>query len=291
MFLKKKTTISTENYWEKIAKIKELIANADAVVIGAGAGLSASAGLSYGGQRFEKLFPGYIKKYGFTDMYSAAFYSHKTLEEFWGYMSRHIYYNRYKQDINNCYKNLFTIMKDKNYFVITTNVDHLFQKTGFDKERLFYTQGDYGLFQCSLPCHNKTYDNKEIIYEMVEKQKDFKIPSELVPLCPKCKKPMTTNLRKDNAFVEDSGWHKAMDRYNGFIKENSSKNIVFLELGVGFNTPSIIKYPFWNMTYNNKKARFISINASEAICAKEITEQSILIEADISDVMEKLQEK
>lgn len=281
MFSKKKTITSTETCSEKIARVKACIENVDAVVIGAGAGLSTSAGLSYGGERFKRLFPDYMNQYGLSDMYSAAFYPHKTLEELWGYMSRHIYYNRYEQEINDTYKNLLHLVKDKNYFVITTNVDHLFQKTGFDKERLFYTQGDYGLFQCSAPCHDQTYDNKELIYEMVKKQKDFKIPTELIPVCPKCGKPMTTNLRKDNSFVEDSGWHKAMDRYSKFITENKNKRIVFLELGVGFNTPSIIKYPFWQMTYNNKNATFISINAKESICAKEIVNQSILIEDDI----------
>lgn len=285
MFSKKKTTLSTESYLEKIARIKGALQNADAVVIGAGAGLSASAGLTYGGERFQKLFPDYIKKYGFLDMYSAAFYPHKTHEEFWGYMSRHIYYNRYEQGINDTYKNLLSLVKDKNYFVITTNVDHLFQTTGFDKNRLFYTQGDYGLFQCSVPCHDQTYDNKEVIYEMVNKQTDFKIPTDLIPLCPKCGKLMTTNLRKDNAFVEDYGWHKAMDRYSDFITTNKNKKIVFLELGVGFNTPSIIKYPFWQMTFNNKDANFVSVNLDEDTCAKEIMDQSILIEEDIDKIL------
>ncbi|MFI3238715.1 MAG: Sir2 family NAD-dependent protein deacetylase [Lachnospiraceae bacterium] len=268
--------------------MKECIENADAVVIGAGAGLSTSAGLSYGEERFKRLLLNYMNQYGLTDMYSAAFYPYKTPEEFWGYMSCHIYHNRYEQEINDTYKNLLHLVKDKNYFVITTNVDHLFQKNGFDKERLFYTQGDYGLFQCSVPCHDQTYDNKELIYEMVEKQKDFKIPTELIPLCPKCGKPMTTNLRKDNSFVQDDGWHKAMDRYSKFITENKNKKIVFLELGVGFNTPSIIKYPFWQMTYNNKNATFISMNANESVCAKEIMKQSILIEDDICEFLDQL---
>lgn len=266
-------------------KIQSYIREADAVVIGAGAGLSASAGLTYGGERFQRLCPDYIEKYGFTDMYSAAFYPHQTLEEFWGYMSCHIYYNRYKQEINDVYKNLLSIVQDKNYFVITTNVDHLFQTTGFDKERLFYTQGDYGLFQCSVPCHNQTYDNKALIYEMIEKQRDLKIPIELIPRCPKCNQPMTTNLRKDDRFVEDAGWHQAMHRYSEFITTNKDKKIVFLELGVGFNTPSIIKYPFWQMTHNNKQAIFISINKEDVPAAKEILPQSILVAEDINKVL------
>ncbi len=285
MFLKKKTTPSIESYSEKIAKLKKAIDDAEVVVIGAGSGLSASAGLLYTGERFERLFSDYIEKYGFRDMYSAAFYPHKSLEEFWGYMSRHIYYNRYEQGLNATYENLLKLVSGKDYFIITTNVDHIFQSTGFDKERLFYTQGDYGLLQCSVPCHNKTYDNKELIYEMVEKQQDFKIPTELIPYCPICGKPMTTNLRKDSAFVQDDGWDNAMSRYEKFIKESKGKKVLFLELGVGFNTPSIIKYPFWQMTYSNKNAVFASINVGEAICAKEITGQAVLFDDDINKVL------
>ncbi len=285
MFLKKKTIPSTESYSEKIVKLREAIDDAQAIMIGAGAGLSTSAGLLYGGERFERLCADYGDKYGFKDMYSGAFYPYESLEEFWGYFSKHIYYNRYKQELNDTYENLLQIVSGKDYFVITTNVDHIFQKTGFDKERLFYTQGDYGLFQCSVPCHNKTYDNKELIYEMVEKQKDFKIPTQLIPYCPKCGKPMTTNLRKDSTFVQDSGWNDAMVRYEKFVKEHADKKILFLELGVGFNTPSIIKYPFWQMTYDNKNAVFASINSNEAVCAKEIQNQAITIEGDINTVL------
>ncbi len=288
MFSKKKTTLSTENCSERIDKLKKAINDAEVIIIGAGAGLSSSAGLLYTGERFKRLFADYIKQYDFKDMYSAAFYPHKTLEEFWGYFSKHIYYNRYEQTLNDAYSNLFKLVTGKDYFVITTNVDHIFQKAGFDKERLFYTQGDYGLFQCSLPCHNKTYDNMEIIYEMVERQRDFKIPTELIPYCPKCNRPMTTNLRKDDTFVEDEGWNNALVRYENFIKKNAQSNLLFLELGVGFNTPSIIKYPFWQMTYNNKNALYASINDKEPVCAKEIEDKSILIQGDIGSVLEKI---
>ncbi len=288
MFLKKKNITSTATYSEKIIKLKQAIEDTQVIIIGAGAGLSAAAGLLYSGERFKRLFADYIDKYGFSDMYSAAFYHHQSPEEFWGYFSKHIYYNRYAQDLNNTYANLFKLVSNKDYFVITTNVDHIFQNTGFDKEHLFYTQGDYGLLQCSVPCHNKTYDNKELIYQMVNEQTNFKIPTELIPYCPKCAKPMTTNLRKDNTFVQDSGWDKAMIRYQTFIQENKAKKVLFLELGVGFNTPSIIKYPFWQMTYNNKNAILASINMGDAICAKEIVDQSLLFDDDIKKVLEDL---
>lgn len=287
MYLRKSTIDCTKTYWDNIDKIKEWIETADAIVIGAGAGLSTSAGLTYGGERFQRLFPDFIEKYHLTDMYSSAFYPFQTLEEYWAYFSKHIYYNRYENEISACYKELKSIMKDKNYFVLTTNADHLFLRNGFDKNKLFYMQGNYGLFQCSVPCHQETYDNKEMVYAMVEEQKDFKIPSELIPKCPKCGQPMDVNLRKDSTFVEDAGWHKAKERYEAFLNENISKKIVFIELGVGYNTPGIIKYPFWQMTYQNANAKYICMN-KEASCPKEIEEQSICVAGDIREMLEKL---
>ncbi len=290
MFLKKSTTTSTQNYWDNIANAKKYIDSAHVLVIGAGAGLSAAAGLRYSGERFERLFPEYIKKYALTDMYSAAFYPYKTIEEFWGYFSKHIYYNRYAQERNETYGDLYKMAEQKNYFIITTNVDHIFQQSGFDKNRLFYMQGDYGLLQCSVPCHQQTYDNKEIILQMVQEQKDCKIPSNLIPYCPLCGKAMTTNLRKDNTFVQDSGWYFASNRYEQFIKENDGEKIVFLELGVGYNTPAIIKFPFWQMMQQNKNARYISINVDkdDVACPSEIQSQTILLKDDIRNVIKNL---
>ncbi len=285
MFSKKSTIQSTENFSDKITKIKDSLDNADAIVVGAGAGLSTSAGLNYGGERFQSLFSDYIKKYNLTDMYSAAFYDHNTLEEYWGYWCKHIYHNRYAAEIGDTYKRLLNLLEGKNYFVLTTNADHLFRLNGFGKERLFYMQGDYGLFQCSVACHKKTYDNKEAVMEMMSKLNDLKIPTNLIPYCPVCGKMMTANLRKDGYFVEDEGWHAAMDRYSNFISKYKNKKTVFLELGVGYNTPSIIKYPFWQMTNDNNSATFISLNYQEATCPKEIEPQSILIEDDISAVL------
>ncbi len=288
MYLKHRAVDADESYLGKIARLKRSVEICDAVVIGAGAGLSAAAGLLYGGERFDRLFSDYKERYGFKDMYTAAFYNHSSLEELWAYFSKHIYYNRYEQELNSTYDNLYRLLLGKNYFIITTNVDHIFQKTGFDKGRLFYTQGDYGLYQCSVPCHSKTYDNKDSIFEMVQRQQGFKIPSELIPLCPNCGKPMTTNLRKDGSFIEDEGWHSALKRYEAFIKDTNGKHVLFLELGVGFNTPSIIKYPFWQMTYDNENATYACINATEASCAKEIAHRAILIDGDINTVIKDL---
>lgn len=277
-----------ENDDDLIKKLEKKLREADAVLIGAGAGLSASAGLLYSGKRFEENFEDFIKEYGLIDMYSSGFYPYKTRERYWAYWSKHVFHNRYEFVGNDTYKNLLELVKNKDYFVLTTNVDHLFIKNGFDKDKLFYTQGDYGLFQCSKPCHNKTYNNKEIIYKMVESQKNCEIPTELIPYCEKCGAPMTMNLRIDNTFVQDEGWYKAHENYREFLLKHQNSKIIFLELGVGGNTPGIIKYPFWSMTKSMINSTFISINKEEPVCVKDILSRSILIQGDISEVLRKL---
>lgn len=257
-------------------------------MIGAGAGLSTSAGFTYSGKRFEDNFPDFIEKYGFRDMYSAGFYPYDTLEEYWAYWSRYIFINRYQNTPKDVYTDLYKLVKNKDYFVLTTNVDHCFQKAGFDKHRLFYTQGDYGLLQCSKPCHNKTYDNESLVHKMVAEQKNMRIPSGLIPYCPVCGAPMSMNLRADNTFVEDSGWHVAATRYQDFIHRHKEMKILYLELGVGGNTPGIIKYPFWQMTHDNPNANYICINLSEAYIPAEIRKQSICIDNDIGTVLKQL---
>lgn len=285
MFLKRAMTKSTGSYWDNIEQLKHQIQTADAVVIGAGAGLSTAAGFTYSGEHFQKYFADFIGKYRFKDMYSGGFYPFETLEEHWAYWSRYIYINRYMDAPNDTYKRLFELVKDKNYFVLTTNVDHQFQKVGFDKHRLFYTQGDYGLFQCSKPCHDKTYDNEDVIRRMVDEQKNMRIPSELVPKCPKCGKPMTMNLRCDDTFVQDEGWYQASERYSDFLRRHEGMHILFLELGVGFNTPVIIKYPFWQMTAKNPNAVYACVNSGESFCPDELKGKSICINGDITEVL------
>lgn len=288
MFSGKMTTTFTADCSAEIIRLKDALKNADAVVIGAGAGLSTAAGFSYIGERFEKYFSDFIEKYGFTDMYSGGFFPFETPEEHWAYWSRYIYCNRYTDAPNGVYKRLFGLVKDKDYFVLTTNVDHQFQKAGFDKKRLFYTQGDYGLFQCSVPCCNETFDNEESIKQMFERQNNMKIPSELLPKCPYCGKPLTMNLRADNKFVEDEGWLNANERYNNFIRTRGNTNILFLELGVGYNTPVIIKFPFWKMTAKNPNAVYACVNKGEAFCPEEIGNQSICLNMDIYKAIEKI---
>ena len=287
MFSRIQTMKSTENISDNIEKLKEKIRTADAVVIGAGAGLSTAAGFTYSGERFEKYFSDFQKKYGFKDMYSGGFYPYQTPEEHWAYWSRYIFVNRYQDTPKPVYENLLKLVAEKDYFVITTNVDHCFQKAGFDKKRLFYTQGDYGLFQCSEPCCQETFDNKDIIFEMLNRQKDMKIPTELLPVCPHCGKPLTMNLRSDDKFVEDEGWHRAAERYQSFLRTRENEKILFLELGVGYNTPVIIKYPFWQMTAKNPNATYACVNKGQAICPTEIRHKSICINDDISSVINK----
>ena len=286
MFLRNLITTSTVSYSEQINRLKNEIKNADAIVIGAGAGMSTSAGLTYDGERFEKYFSDFHKKYGILDMYSGGFYPYETLEEYWAWWSRHIYINRYDITAGKPYMDLLNIVKDKDYFVLTTNVDHQFQLAGFDKMRLFYTQGDYGLWQCSKACHDKTYDNEETVRLMVKTQKNMKIPSDLIPKCTVCGAPMTMNLRCDNSFVQDKGWYSAASRYEDFIRRHKESHILFLELGVGNNTPVIIKYPFWKMTTKNPKAVYACVNRGEAYCPQQIKKQSICFDMDIAEMLE-----
>lgn len=288
-----------------IEKLKTALEQAETVIIGAGAGLSTSAGFIYTGERFDQYFSDFAKKYGFSDMYSGGFYPYKTQEEFWAYWSRYIYINRYMNPPKPVYERLFDLVKEKDFFVLTTNVDHCFQKAGFDKQRLFYTQGDYGLFQCSKPCHQKTYDNAEAIRKMVlsqgyeiaadgalvlpEGKKPYmSVPIDLLPRCPVCGRPMTMNLRSDDKFVEDKGWDAAANRYATFLREHQRKKTVFLEAGTGWNTPSIVKFSFWQMVNDWPDATYVCLNYGEAYAPEEIREKSICINGDIGSVIDKL---
>ena len=272
----------------EVEKLKYAILNSDAIVVGVGAGLSTSAGFTYSGERFQRYFSDFIEKYGFSDMYTAGFYSFATEEEKWAYWSRHIYYNRYVPAPKPVYENLLKLLKDKDYFVITTNVDHQFQKAGFDKQRLFYTQGDYGLFQCSKPCHQKTYDNEKLIIRMIAEQKNMRIPSSLVPRCPICGRKMDVNLRSDETFVEDDGWHAASKRYEDFINKHQDDKVLYLDLGCGSNTPIIFKVPFLKWTMQNINATYATINLGEAFTVEQIKDRSIVIDADVNEVFNRL---
>ena len=296
----------------QLKKLRKEIDTADAVVIGAGAGLSTSAGLRYDGDKFLRYFGDFAEKYGIQDMYSGGFYPFPDEETRWAWWSRHIYANRYVYPPRPVYNRLLELVKDKDYFVITTNVDHQFQKAGFDKGRLFYTQGDYGLWQCSRPCHIRTYDNKGKVVKMllaqgfafgenseliVPEQEDgrtdfsmlsMNIPSGLVPYCPVCGEPMAMNLRSDDTFVEDEGWHKASAAYAQFLQSHTDQHVLYLELGVGFNTPVIVKYPFWHETYENARAFYACVNYREAFCPEEIENQSVCMNGDIGEVLEEI---
>lgn len=285
MFLRREISESTGTYSEQISRLKQEMETADAIVIGAGAGMSTAAGMRYDGERFEKDFSDFHQKYGIQDMYSGGFYPYETLEEYWAWWSRQILVNRYEAGVGKTYAELLELVKNRDYFIITTNVDHQFQLAGFDKKRLFYTQGDYGLWQCSKPCHRKTYDNESAVRQMAAEQKDMKIPAELIPRCPVCGAPMTMNLRTDGTFVQDEGWYAASDRYGGFMERHKRRHILFLELGVGANTPMIIKYPFWQMTAQNSRAVYACINHGEAVCPEEIRQRAICINSDIKQVL------
>ncbi len=294
------------NNTKEIEKLKTAIKESDAIIIGAGAGLSTSAGFSYSGERFNKYFSDFHKKYPkINDMYFGGFYNFASMEEHWAWWSRHIYINRYVEPLNDTYTNLLNLVKDKDYFVLTTNTDHQLIKAGFSKERIFYTQGDYGLWQCSKPCHQETYDNEEVVYKMLLSQGFLKeengqyvetdpstwkmaVSSDLIPHCPHCGRPMTMNLRCDDTFVQDKGWDEAMDRYQSFLENHRNKKVLFLELGTGWNTPVIIKYNFWRMTYQWPHATYVCINLEDMIVPDEIKRNSICISDDINNVLKQL---
>ena len=280
-----------KTYESELARLHAALDDADAIVVGAGAGLSTAAGFTYSGERFERLFPDFIAKYGIRDMYSGGFFPFPTPEEQWAWWSRHIWCNRYEPAPRDTYAKLLRLLDGKDFFVITTNVDHQFQLAGFPKERLFYTQGDYGLWQCSEPCHDKTYDNYDTVKRMVAEQHDMRVPTELVPQCPVCGRPMAMNLRADDTFVEDAGWHAAAERYRDYLETHQEGKVLYLELGVGANTPVIIKYPFWRYTAANPQATYACINLGEANAHQSIQERALLFDVDINQLIEDLLER
>lgn len=288
MSSKTMTCAYTERSSDGLEKLGRWLDSCDSIVIGAGAGLSTSAGMTYDGPRFEDNFGDFIAKYGYGDLYRASFQRYESLEEHWAFWSRMIMLNRYEQEDNGTYSALLDLVRDRDYFVITTNVDHCFQKFGFDKERLYYTQGDYGLWQCPKPCHPSTYDNEGAVRRMVEEQRDMRIPTELIPRCPICRRPMTMNLRVDDTFVQDYGWYEAAKRYNDFLDSHTGSRTLYLELGVGYNTPGIIKYPFWNMTIRNPRARYACVNLGEPYFPEQLAGQAVGIDMDIRDALRAL---
>ena len=276
------------NYQGRIDRCQEVIANAESILIGAGAGLSTSDGLEYGGERFQKHFQDYIEKYNLTDMYSSAFYPFPSREERWGYWSRHIHVNRYGYQPGSVYSNLLKLVKMKDHFVITTNADALFFKAGFYPEKIFAVQGDYGKYQCAKACHDSLYDNEESINELIQAEDNFRVPSELIPICPVCGEDQDANLRRDQYFVEDENWHRSAKRYQTFLNTTTNRPLVLLELGVGYNTPSIIKYPFEEITARNEKANLIRINKDYPESSDQNSGKTITFKKDIGQVLSDL---
>ena len=265
-----------------LERLASWLDRAEAVVVGAGAGLSTSAGYEYGGERFRRLFPDFAAARGFSDMYSAGFFPFPTSEEKWAYWSRMILCNRYEPIPRpSVFADRLALLRGRDHFVVTTNVDHCFQRSGFDKARLFYTQGDYGLWQCSEPCHARTYDNEREVRGMVARQSGMRIPAELVPRCPVCGREMATNLRADDTFVEDDGWRAAAARYADFLRRTEKARTLFLDLGSGWNTPGIFKVPFWKMTLRRPAARYACLNLEPNQIPAELGDLAVHVASDI----------
>lgn len=291
-----------KNPGEQLNILEKELKNAEYILIGAGSGLSTAAGFTYSGERFHAYFFDFEEKFGISDMYAGGFYPFPDEETRWAWWSRHIYYNRYVPAPTDLYGQLLNLVKEKDYFVLTTNVDHQFQRAGFDKKRLFYTQGDYGLFQSINPHIRKTYDNekwvekamaaqgfikdKEGIFQVPEgKNVSMRLPEELIPRCPDDDGSMTLNLRCDDSFVEDEGWYEALERYHQFTGKIQNSHVLYLELGVGMNTPGIIKFPFWEAVRKNKIAFYACLNFGEALCPARISSRSLCINRDMAEVI------
>ena len=277
-----------EEYNKRILKVKNMIKDADYILIGAGSGLSTAAGLKYSGESFERDYKEFIEKYNFEDLYSASFYNFNTQEEKWAFFAKMISLNRFNKYPLKLYQELFFLVNKKNYFVITTNVDGQFEKAGFEKKRVFEIQGDYAYLQCENACHNKLYYNHNLVNKWLKNTSDCKIPSNLVPKCQVCHGNMEMNLRKDANFVQDENWYKQARRYEEFIDKAQDKNLLLLEIGVGFNTPVIIRFPFEQMVYNNKNTHLVRINKDYAFASKEVEYKTILFAEDTNKIIEDL---
>ena len=279
-----------EEYNSRIIQAKQAIKQADYIIIGAGAGLSTAAGLLYSGEKFKKDFKEFIEKYHFEDLYSASFYNFKTQEEKWAFFAKIIKLNRYNETPLKLYQELYEIVKNKEYFVLSTNVDGQFYNSGFDRKKVFEIQGDYSYLQCENACHNKLYNNKELVEKWIHNTKNCKIPSNLIMKCPVCGGNMDMNLRKDENFVQDEHWYEMSQRYDEFLNKIQNKNVVLLEIGVGFNTPGIIRFPFEQMTANNVKTTLIRINKDYPLPMLEIRNRTISFDEDTNKIIEDLKE-
>ena len=279
-----------EEYSSRILQAKQAIKQADYIIIGAGSGLSTAAGLLYSGEKFEKDFREFIEKYHFDNLYSASFYEFKTQEEKWAFFAKMIKLNRYNEKPLKLYQELYEIVKNKEYFVLSTNVDGQFYNSGFDKDKIFEVQGDYSYLQCENACHNKLYNNKELVEKWLRNTKNCKIPSDLVMKCPVCGGNMDMNLRKDANFVQDENWYRQSEKYEDFLSRSKGKNVVLLEIGVGFNTPGIIRFPFERMTAISEKTTLIRINKDYPNPMLEIENKTISFDEDTNKIIEDLKE-
>ena len=272
---------------ERIERARTLLEGADRVLVGAGAGLSAAAGLRYDGERFHRGFAPFIERYGMTDMYSAGFYPFPSEEDRWAYWARHVWANRYEPPALPLYRCLLEAIHGKEWFVLTTNVDAQFEKAGFDPARIFAVQGDYGFNQCARGCHDSLYPNRELVEDILaaaDEGDPTRAPSGLVPHCPVCGGPMAAHLRIDGAFVENAAWHDARERCLRFAEGVRDERTVLLELGVGWNTPSIIRLPFDRLA-TSCDAPLVRLNRDDARVPDGREGRAAGLQGDIAELL------
>lgn len=273
---------------DALERVSAALAKTPAVLIGGGAGLSAAAGIDYSGDAFRRAFADYIARYGFSDLYSSGFYPFPTEAERWAYWARHVDYAAVKPPAMPLYVRLLELVRGKEYFVITTNVDAQFEKAGFAPERLFAVQGDYREMQCANACHRKVYSNLDAVQRILETTQDLTIPAGSVPRCPVCGGRMEMHLRIDEHFIEDEKWHRAARRYEEFLAGHAKGETVLLELGVGFNTPTIIRYPFEELAFFNRGALLVRLNRENIPLRLPIQSRTVTITEPMQAVVAQL---
>ena len=268
-------------------QLAALIQESDAIVVGIGAGMSAADGFLYIGERFEHAFPDFIEKYQLLDMLQASLYDFEDWEEYWAFQSRFVALNYLDQPLGASYVYLRELLAQKPHHIITTNADNAFAIAGYDSNNVFHIQGEYALWQCSNHCHQQTYRDDAKIRQMIAEQTNMRIPSELIPRCPKCNAPFEINKRnEEKGMVEDADFHAQAKRYHAFLDAHSKGKVLYLEIGVGHTTPQFIKHPFQQRVAENPDALFVTLNHKHYRIPLAIRPQTVQFTGHIAELIQ-----